>query len=219
VRGLTAATGHALIAARTRGGPFADLADLCRRARQILTPDTVAALIASGACDAWGLPRRDLLWQLPATWRAATGLALPPAPVTLPAATPLETLAGEGWATGIPLGGHPVATQRPALAARGILPLAALAEARTGATVAIAGQLAVLQRPPTAKGVAFVTLEDETGLANLVLAPDVDRASRAALHAAPLVLAVGRVQRRAGVVNVQVTGIESWELVGAILHN
>jgi hypothetical protein len=60
--------------------------------------------------------------------------------------------------------------------------------------------------------VTFVTLKDETGLANLVLAPDVDRASRAALHAAPFVLATGHVQRRAGVVNIQVTRVEAWWL-------
>lgn len=75
------------------------------------------------------------------------------------------------------------------------------------------GWLAVLQRPPTAHGVTFVTLEDETGLGNLVLAPTVDRASRAALHAAPLVVATGRVQRRGPVVNFQVASVEAWAMV------
>ncbi len=172
----------------------------------------VAALIASGACDGWRIPRRQLLWALPATWRGARGLPLPVAPVTLPAPTPLETLAGEGWATGLPLTGHVAAGQRPALAARGILPLSALADLPEGATVIVAGRLAVLQRPPTAKGVAFVTLEDETGLGNLVLSPAVDVQYRAALHAGPLVVATGRVQRRAGVVNLQVASIEAWAM-------
>jgi error-prone DNA polymerase len=177
-----------------------------------LTPPMVAALIASGACDGWRIPRRQLLWALPATWRGARGLPLPVAPVTLPAPTPLETLAGEGWATGLPLTGHVAAGQRPALAARGILPLSALADLPEGATVIVAGRLAVLQRPPTAKGVAFVTLEDETGLGNLVLSPAVDVQYRAALHAGPLVVATGRVQRRAGVVNLQVASIEAWAM-------
>ncbi len=77
VRGLADATGRALVAERERGGLFRDLPDLCRRGRGSLHPDAVAALIAAGACDGWGLPRRQLLWALPATWRGATGLPLP----------------------------------------------------------------------------------------------------------------------------------------------
>ncbi len=70
--------------------------------------------------------------------------------------------------------------------------------------------ITILQRPPTANGVAFVTLEDETGLGNLILSPEVDRRCRAALHAAPVLLAKGRVQRRGQVVNVQVSSVEPW---------
>lgn len=124
--------------------------------------------------------------------------------MALPPETADERRVGEGWATGVTLGDHPLAAYRAALAARGILALAALADAPTGATVMVAGQLVILQRPPPAKGVAFVTLEDETGLGNLVLSPEVDRAYRAALHAGPFIVATGRVQQRAGVVNVQV---------------
>ncbi len=56
----------------------------------------------------------------------------------------------------------------------------------------------------------FVTLEDETGLGNLILSPEVDRRCRATLHAAPVLLANGRVQRRGMVVNIQVTTVEAW---------
>jgi error-prone DNA polymerase len=204
VRGLAAASGAALVAERDVHGPFRDLADLCRRGHHALTPHTVAALIAAGACDGWRVARRQLQWALPATWAGATGLPLPPGPVALPPETADERRVGEGWATGVALGDHPLAAHRADLTARGILPLAALADAPTGATVTVAGQLVILQRPPTAQGVAFVTLEDETGLGNLVLSPEIDRRDRAALHAGPLVVATGRVQRRAGVVNVQV---------------
>ncbi len=207
VRGLGEPRGAALVAERAEGGPFCDLADLCRRAHGCLTAQTVAALIAAGACDGWGVARRQLLWALPAAWAGVTGLALPPGPVALPPETADERRVGEGWAMGVPLGDHPVAAHRITLTARGILPLAALADAPTGATVTVAGQFVILQRPPTAKGVAFVTLEDETGLGNLVLSPAVDARYRAALHAAPLVVATGRVQRRAAVVNVQVATV------------
>ncbi len=117
----------------------------------------------------------------------------------------------EAWATGLPLTDHPVALHRAALDAHGVLPLAGLAEARPGREVAVAGRLSILQRPPTANGVTFVTLEDETGLGNLILSPEVDRRCREALHATPVLLARGRVQRRGQVVNVQVWAIEPWE--------
>jgi error-prone DNA polymerase len=207
VRGLAEVSGMALVAERDAGGPFRDLADLCRRAHGCLTPHAVAALIAAGACDTWGVARRQLQWALPAAWAGATGLALPPGPVALPAETAEERRGAEGWATDVTLGDHPLAAHRAALMAPGILALAALDDAPTGATGTVAGQLVILQRPPTARGVAFVTLEDETGLGNLVLSPEIDRAYRAALHAGPLVVATGRVQRRAGVVNVQVITI------------
>ena len=91
-----------------------------------------------------------------------------------------------------------------------MLPVAALAGVPAGREVAVAGQLVILQRPPTAKGVAFVTIEDETGLGNLVLSPAVERRCRGALHAAPLLVATGRIQRQGRVVSVQVTGVEPW---------
>ncbi|HEX6737586.1 MAG TPA: DNA polymerase III subunit alpha, partial [Vicinamibacteria bacterium] len=210
VRGLAEATGAALVTERARGGPYRDLADLCRRAHAFLTSEAVAALVAAGACDGWGADRRRLLWALPAAWRAASGLPLPVAPVALPAQTALERLVGEAWATGLALSGHPVATQRAALAARGVLTLAALARAPAGRRVTVAGRLAIVQSPPTAHGVVFVALEDETGLGNLVFSPAAARRCRAALHAAPLVLATGAVQRRGRVVSVQVADVEPW---------
>ena len=232
VRGLAAGgaagggSGPALVAERARGGPFRDLDDLCRRGRGRLTPEAVAALIAAGACDGWGPGsgdpgwRRRLLWALPAAWRAGapanggSGLPLPAAAVALPAETAAERLAGELWATGIPLSGHPVALHRPALTARGVLPLDELGAQPPGLAVTVAGRLVILQRPPTAKGVAFATIEDETGLGNLVLSPAVDRRCRAALHAAPLLLVRGRAQRRGDVVSVQVAEVEPWPSPG-----
>jgi len=210
VRGLAATIGAALVAECESRGPFRDLGDLCRRGRGFLTPEVVAALIAAGACDGWGVGRRALLWALPSTWRGATGLPLPPAPVALPPETPPERAAGEGWATGLPLGQHLVATQRAALAARGVVPIAALDDLPAGRVATIAGRIPVLQQPPTAKGVVFLSLEDETGLGNAVLTPAIAKEYRAALHAAPIVLVTGPVRRKGAVTNIQVTMIEPW---------
>jgi error-prone DNA polymerase len=210
VRGLAEASGAALAAERDRVGAFRDLADLCRRAHAALTPDAVTALIAAGACDAWGVARRQLMWALPATWRGATGLALPVAPVALPEETPLERLAGEGWATGLPVGGSPVAPHRDALATMGAVTVAALARLPTGVMATLAGQVVVMQAPPTAKGVMFLSIEDETGLGNAVLTPEILRQYRAALHAAPIVLVTGPVRRKGPVVSIQATEIVPW---------
>lgn len=214
VRGLADTTGQALVAERDRGGPFADLADLCRRGHTFLTPEATTALVAAGACDGWGVPRRHLLWALPATWRGATGLPLPVAAVLLPDETLPERVASEAWATGLPLTIHPVATQRPLLTQTGVLPIAALDTVPEGASVTVAGLAVVAQQPPTAKGVLFLSLEDETGLANAILAPAVANTQRAALFATPVVLATGRIQRRGATTNLLVQTIAPWGLGG-----
>ncbi len=214
VRGLADVTGRALVAERARGGAFRDLADLCRRGRTFLTPEAVAALIVVGACDGWGVPRRQLLWALPVAWRSATGLPLPVAAVALPAETPAERAGSESWATGLPLTAHPVATQRAVLARAAVLPIAALAAIPEGVTVTVAGLAIVAQSPPTAHGVLFLSLEDETGLANAILAPEVARAQRATLFAGPILLAIGRVQRRGATTNLLVQAIAPWAATG-----
>lgn len=214
VRGLADTIGQALVAERDRGGPFRDLADLCHRGRTFLAPDAIAALVAAGACDGWGVPRRQLLWALPATWQSATGLPLPVAAVPLPAPTLPERVAGEVWATGVPLTMHPLAPERAALARAGVLPIAVLSDMPAGQLVTVAGLAVVLQQPPTAKGVLFLSLEDETGLANAILAPAVARSQRAALFAAPILLVTGRVQRRGATTNLAVRTITPWTASG-----
>ena len=210
VRGLAEVGGTALVAERDRGGPYRNLDDLCRRAHHTLAPEAVTALIASGACDGWGEPRRQLLWALPATWRGATGLALPVAPVDLPPETPAEQEASEAWATGLPLRVPLVARHRAALTALGAVTIAALDHLPTGVNATMAGRVVVMQSPPTAKGVMFLSIEDETGLGNAVLTPAVLRQYRAALHAGPLVLVHGVVRRKGSVVSLQVTTVEPW---------
>jgi error-prone DNA polymerase len=163
-----------------------------------------------GACDGWGAARRQLIWALPATWRGATRLDLPIAPVALPEATSMEQLAGEGWATGLPVGGNPVAPHRAALAALGAVTVAALEQLPTGVTATLAGQVVVMQAPPTAKGVMFLSLEDETGLGNAVLTPEILGRYRAALHAAPIVLVTGPVRRKGPVTSIQVAEVAPW---------
>ncbi|MGN6810071.1 MAG: hypothetical protein ACTHMP_04295, partial [Thermomicrobiales bacterium] len=92
----------------------------------------------------------------------------------------------------------------------GVRPIAALATQPAGVLLTIAGLPIVAQAPPTAHGVLFLSLEDESGLANAILAPAVAKRQRAALFAAPILLATGRVQRRGETVNLLVQTITPW---------
>jgi error-prone DNA polymerase len=103
---------------------------------------------------------------------------------------------------GLSVEGHPMEFLRPRLERKGVLRATELQETEAGRDVAVAGLVIVRQRPRTARGVVFVTLEDETGFANGVLTPDVHERFRRRLRA-PLVVLCGEVEREAGVVNVR----------------
>jgi len=130
--------------------------------------------------------------------------------------TELERIAADYRCTGLSVTGHPVAHLRPALAARGVLTAADLREASNGDRVAVAGLAICRQRPGTAKGVMFITLEDETGFSNFVVLPDRSEKLRDTLRA-PLVLFGGVVEKESGVVNVLVRTAERLDLGGTSL--
>lgn len=108
-----------------------------------------------------------------------------------------------------PLPPVPAETARPALDAVGILPLCRLTELPTGATVTVGGRAILIRRPPTGRGACFISLEDETALAQLVLDEATDRRDRAHLNA-PLVLAEGIIQRGRGVLSLRVAALTPW---------
>ena len=102
---------------------------------------------------------------------------------------------------------HPVALLRPHLASLGVVPTTEVGALPHGARVRVAGRVEVVQRPGTAKGIAFASLEDERGLINLVLYPQIYTRDRGVLRGAPVVIAEGRVQHEKGAVHVVVTGL------------
>jgi error-prone DNA polymerase len=155
-----------------------------------------------------------------------------PTPVPTPAPTPAPQPEGDAeeaddWlppvggltrvlqdydATALSLRDHPVAFLRPQLAAEGVIPAEALQDpdrCPPGAWVRVAGIALVRQRPSTASGVVFITIEDESGVANLIIRPHVyERHRRAARHGVVL-LAAGTLERASGVVHVMARRIES----------
>ncbi len=106
---------------------------------------------------------------------------------------------------------HPLALLRPQLASQGIATTRDVGTLPHGARVRVAGRVEVVQRPGTAKGMAFATLADEHGLVNLVIHPQVYPAIRSVLRHAPVVVAEGRVQHAHRVVHVVVTGATAGE--------
>ncbi len=185
------------------GRPYRDLEDFAVRTR--LPAAALEALATAGAFGCFGLSRRAALWaagaaaslregQLPGV---TTGMDAP----ELPAMTPAEETLADLWATST-YGTHPVAHIRAALAARQVLTAAAAREADDGAEVAVAGLVTHRQRPPTARGVVFLSLEDETGMVNVICPPQVWERHRPAAVTAPALVVRGRIERTGGAANL-----------------
>jgi error-prone DNA polymerase len=183
------------------GRPYRDLEDFATRTR--LPAAALEALATAGAFGCFGLSRRAALWaagaaaslregQLPGT---ATGLTAPP----LPGMTPAEETLADLWATST-YGTHPVAHIRAALDARQVLTAEAIRSgvADDGAYVAVAGLVTHRQRPSTARGVVFLSLEDETGMVNVICLPPVWERHQPAATVAPALVVWGRVERTGG---------------------
>ncbi len=198
------------------GQPYRDLEDFARRSR--LPAAALEALAIAGAFGCFGLGRRAALWaagaaasiragQLPGT---TPGLAAPP----LPSMTGAEQTFADLWATGT-YGTHPIAHLRPRLAGRGVTEAAALAATRHNAAVLIAGLVTHRQQPGTARGVVFLSLEDETGIANVICPPWVwERHRRLAVSASAL-LVHGRVEAEDGAVSVLATRLRRLPVAAA----
>ena len=202
------------VAAGREAGPYRDLEDFA--ARTGLSAAALEALATAGAFGCFGLSRRAALWaagaaasvrpgQLPGT-TAGLEPEGPGAAPPLPAMTPTEETLADLWATGT-YGTHPVAHIRAALAARQVITAASLRTAAEDTLVAVAGLVTHRQRPPTARGVVFISLEDETGMVNVICPPQVWARHRRIATAAPALLIHGRLERTGGAVNLVATAL------------
>jgi len=209
LRAMPDAVAIRIVQARDDGGPFTSLWDFVQRIRP--PRDVVERLVMAGACDGWGIERRELLWALGDMRWAPCELAIEPLVrrIGLPPTTHTEAVIADYKLLGLAQGEHIVTILRPALTEAGCTVCAALADGIHGAPMKIGGRLEVLQRPQTAKGIVFVTIEDETGFANLVLHADVFEAHRHVFRRSPVVLASGRVQQDGGVAHLIVERVEA----------
>jgi error-prone DNA polymerase len=190
-------------------GPFRSVRDFV--ARTGLGEQVVERLIVVGAFDWTDVPRRELLWQLRTTMgdanpgRPALGLtddAQRALGASLPAMTFAEKVAADYRELGLSQTAHAVELFRERLTGRGVITVAEAGRRRDRSSIRLAGLAVSVQHPMTAKNFVFIALEDETGMINVTLRPQVYQANRALLHRHPLLVIDGRLQVEGAVLNV-----------------
>ncbi len=195
--------------------PYRDPADVWRRGG--LTRRQILALARADAFASMGLTRRDVLWAV----RAFSEASLPlldtkPAEhdaepsVTLPALTLGEQVVDDYASFAMSLRAHPLGLLRPMLSERRVSRTAALLDSKNDDRFTLAGLVLVRQRPGTASGVVFVTIEDECGIANLVVWPKVFEAHRRIVMGSRLLAVSGHVQREGLVIHLVAEKLWDW---------
>jgi error-prone DNA polymerase len=188
------------------------VADVARRAR--VSPSVLACLARADAFAGLGVPRRQALWELlaprddrPMFANLVDVVDEAEAPV-LPSMPLAAQVHSDYHSVGLSLKGHPLGFVRHELDRLKVVTSSRLAELPDKARVRVAGLVLVRQQPGTAKGTVFVTLEDETGVVNLIVWPDVWKRHHRAANQASTMLATGRLQHAEGVTHVVATRLE-----------
>jgi len=229
VRHWSEETATATVLEREQRGPYRGVGDFVRRAPPAVKRTAIESLAWVGGCDGFGLTRRELLWQV--------GLWLPPKAeqsgdgrgrrqLELPLDQPHEHLRFGGLAAherllaeystlGFSAGAHPLSLVREALPP-GIVASDKLKTREHGAPIEVAGLVVARQRPETAKGFVFVLLEDEAGMSNVIVRPDVYDRYRAAVRGEPFLWVHGTLAKDDGTVNVLAEAVEGLQC-GAFL--
>ena len=218
VRGLREDAGRRIEGGRT----FHSIDDLIARAE--LRQEEARTLAEIGALASFGGDRRTALWQaerLPEpqnlrTPEPASSTSEPRNPGTsepvqspLPPMTAAERVQADYDGMGLTIGPHPMALVRAALATRGVQRARDLAQGRAGRRVRVAGAVITRQRPGTAKGFVFLSLEDETGIANIIVNPDVYARDKRTIVEDPYLLVEGTLQNQDGAVSVKASRVDS----------
>ena len=218
VKGLSRAGGERLVAGRA-AGPWGSVSELARRAD--LDRGDLRALAAADALAGFAGNRRLAAWQVAGIARPLPLAPTPAEPRALPLLPPPsegEAIVGDYASLGLTLRRHPLALLRGHLKRRHLLCAREVGEAPAGAKVATAGLVINRQRPGTASGVIFATLEDETGFVNLVVWSQVFERHRAALLGARLLGVEGEIQREAGVTHLVARRLRDYSgLLGGLM--
>jgi len=210
-------------------GRFASIEQLVQRTG--LRRDELTTLADIGALNAFTHERRSALWQVERAVRPAGELFEATegdsdaaerdvgrgfSPAAAHADSPLkpmnvdERLQADYAGMGLTIGPHPMALRRDELALRGVLRAVDLPGARDGRRVRVAGMVITRQRPGTAKGFVFLTLEDETGISNVIIRPDLFDRQRSEVVRQPFLLVDGVLQHQDGVLSVRAERVEGF---------
>jgi error-prone DNA polymerase len=211
---------------RRDGGHFASLDDLIAAAG--LRRAEVVTLADIGALNSFGYDRRSALWQAERAVRpsgelfatitaehaetycedsACSAVSAVDVDCPLKPMTEAERLVADYAGTGLTVGRHPMALRRDELATRGVLRAIDLRTARQGRRIRVAGMVITRQRPGTAKGFVFLTLEDETGIANIIVQPDLFARDRLIIVEEPFLMVEGVLQNQDGVTSVRAEAV------------
>jgi error-prone DNA polymerase len=207
VKTLSAASALRLLLERRKSG-FVSLPDFKRRAR--LNQDELRTLAKIGALNCLCEHRRSALWESESTlhegdlFETLIERTSPLAPMTYP-----ERIQSDFSGMNLTTGRHPMALLRSRLT--GICRAVDLAQVKNGATVRIAGNVICRQRPGTAKGFVFISLEDETGVSNAIVAPPVFEANRLVITEEPFLLIEGKLQQVENVIHIKAEKIRRFE--------
>jgi len=227
-KGLRQSSAEALLVARASGGPFNSAEDLALRV-PALNRRELAALARIGALN-WldGVAhRRDALWQIEQAGRPVGPLLRsarasddePVLPTPLVQMTTDERLAADFGGTGLTTGPHPMAYHRAALRREDILSADDLLRCANHRNIRIAGCVVARQRPGTAKGFVFLSLEDETGIANVIVAPDIFERDRLIVTRSRVLVVEGPLQNQNGVIHVKAQTLAPLDLTAAEIRS
>jgi error-prone DNA polymerase len=202
VRGLRRKSMEAIAKAQ----PFQNIDDLAQRLPE-LQKEEMTQLAAIGALNAIGAAhRREGLWQASRAVRPVGELLRsvpePPQKSPLRQMNIEERLAADCHGAGMTIGRHPMAFRRTELNQLRVTPAAALSSIPNGHLVRVAGNVIVRQRPGTAKGILFISLEDETGISNVVIMPDLFERQRIEILNNPWLMVAGTLQNVDNVIHV-----------------
>ena len=201
VRGLGEAQRERLQAA-VASGPFADLEAFS--ARTELTKDALENLAVAGAFAPWFATRREAMWALRGLGEARTrgelarGMNVEEPDAAFAALSPREETRFDIWGTGVTTGVQPIAHFRPELDRHGAISAQRLSAMPNHLVCKVGGLVITRQRPGTAKGFVFLTLEDETGLVNIIVNPAVYERNRRTIRAATALVIEGALQKDQG---------------------
>jgi len=227
-KGLRQSSAETIVAARLRDGLFTSVDELAARV-PVLNRKELVLLARIGALNALGEVehRRDALWQVEQAGRpvgpllrdAGRANETSNAPMPLRKMTTDERLAADYAGTGLTTSPHPMAYQRAALRAQGIFAAAELVGIESNRFVSIAGCVIARQRPGTAKGFVFLSLEDETGIANVIITPDTFERERMVVTRSRFLRIDGPLQNQEGVIHVKAYRITPLDVTSAAIYS